>query len=211
MRPVTLSRTLVAGAAGAICASQTPGGAGNLVINGTLASGGVATNVAQRLIAINAGATNMSGVNFTVFGTDDQNRPISEVIPGPNATVTNSVLNYLTVTQIAVSGAPGGALTVDTVGIGASQEIVLDQYLNPVSVQIGAEVTGTINYTGQYTLDDIFGGAPGPYVWNTITGLSGQTTTQTVNLAQPARALRVLTNSGAGTVKFIVVQGGLRG
>lgn len=209
MRPVTLSRTLVAAVVGAVAASQTTAGAGNLLINGTLASGGVATLDTQRTVGLTS-AGNLSAVNFTITGTDQQGRVISEVLAGPNAATVSSVLNYKTVTSIAVSAAVGSAVTADTVATGASQEIPPDIYVNNFNVTLATEVTGTVNYTVQFTLDNVFGG-PGPFVWNSVAGLLTQTTNQVVQTQQVVRAYRVLTNSGNGTVSLIVTQGGLAG
>ena len=108
MRPVQLTRQLVAAAVGAISASQTPGGAGNLLINGTLAAGGVATMAVQQRIGITSGG-NIATLVFTVTGTDDQGRVISETITGVSGNTVQSVLDYLTVTKIAVSAAAGSA------------------------------------------------------------------------------------------------------
>lgn len=208
MRPVTQTRTLAAAAVGAICASQTTAGAGNLLINGSLASGGVATLAAQQVIGITS-AGNDSAVNFTVTGTDDQGRVISQTIAGPNANTVQTTLNYRTVTQIAVSAAVTVAVTVDTLQIGASQEVPLDQYITTFNVNLVAEVTGTVNYTVQYTFDNIFDGTNGPYNWLNHSALTAQTGNSNGTLIGPTRAVRVLTNSGSGTVKLIVIQTGL--
>ena len=164
MRPIILSRALVAGAVGAVCASQTTGGAANLLINGTLAASGIATLDVQRQIGITS-AGDVSAVIFTVTGTDSQGRVISETITGVNANTVNSVLNYLTVTRIAASATVGTAVTVDTVGIGASQEIPLDQYQTPFNAGISMQlVSGSGSWTLQYTFDNVFDGTGGPYV-----------------------------------------------
>lgn len=209
MRPVTLNRTLTAAVVGAIAAAQTTAGAGNLLINGTLAAGGVATLDTQRTVGLTS-AGNLSAVNFTLTGTDQQGRVISEVLAGPNASTVSSVLNYKTITSIAVSAAVGTNVTADTVGTGASQEIPVDLYTNQFNVTLSVDVTGAVNYTVQYTMGNVFGGA-GPFVWNTVAGLLAQTTGQVVQLSQLVRAFRVLTNSGTGTVALTVTQGGIGG
>jgi hypothetical protein len=209
MRPVIQTRALVAAAVGAVCASQTTAGAGNLLINGSLASGGVATMAAQQVLGITS-AGNDSAVNFTITGTDDQGRVISQTIAGPNANTVQTTLNYRTVTSIAVSAAVASAVTVDTLQIGASTEVPLDQYITAFNVSIAVDVTGTINYTVQYTFDDVFGsGAPGPFVWRNFTTLTAQAVSGNGTLISPVKAVRILTNSGAGTAKMTVVQSGL--
>jgi hypothetical protein len=205
---VRQTRTLVAGAVGAIAASQTLGAAGALTINGTLASGGVATMAAQQQIGITSTA-NYSATNFTITGTDGYGRTISEVLAGPNNATKNSVLNYLTVTSIVSSTALATALTVDTIGAGASGEVTIDRYLNPVNVSLTVAITGTANVTAQYTTDDIFGGAPGPFTWfAAATTLTGITASASAAITVPVTAVRLLTNSGTGTAVFSVVQSG---
>lgn len=210
MRPISVSRALVAAAVGAVAAAQTTAGAGNLLINGTLASGGVATLDVQRTVALTS-AANLSAINFTLFGTDDQGRVISEVLAGPNANTVSSVLNYKTITRIAVSAAVGTNVTADTVGTGASVEIPVDLYVNAFNVTLATEITGVVNYTIQYTFDNVFDGTGGPYNWASVTNMQAQTTNQNTVQTQPVRAFRILTNSGTGTVKLLVVQAGLAG
>jgi hypothetical protein len=207
MQRIQQTRTLAAGAVGAIAASQTHGGAGALTINGSLASGGVATLTRQQEIGITSTA-NYSAVNFTITGTDSYGRTISEVLAGPNNNTVDSVFNYKTVTSIVTSGAVATALTVDTIGVGASPEIPLDQYLTPFNVTLTAEIAGTANATAQFTTDDVFGGAPGPYTWFPVTSMSGITVTTAGTIISPVTAVRLLTNSGAGTVVFSVLQAG---
>jgi hypothetical protein len=207
MQRIQQTRTLAAGAVGAIAASQTHGGAGALTINGSLASGGVATLTQQQEIGITSTA-NYSAVNFTITGTDSYGRTISEVLAGPNNNTVDSVFNYKTVTSIVTSGAVATALTVDTIGVGASPEIPLDQYLTPFNVTLTAEIAGTANATAQFTTDDVFGGASGPYTWFPVTSMSGITVTTAGTIISPVTAVRLLTNSGAGTVVFSVLQAG---
>lgn len=207
MRQVQFPRTLVASAVGAICAAQTPAGAGNLLINGSLASGGVATMAAQQKIGFTS-AGNIAAVVFTITGTDDQNRTISETVTGVNANTVQTVLDYRTVTSIANSAALAAAVTVDTVGTGASSVVPLDQFITAFNVTVAVEVSGVVNYTVQQTIDNIFSG-PGPFNWTSVAALQAQTTNQQANLTAPVRAVRIVNNSGQGTATFIVVQTGL--
>ena len=95
-----------------VCQSQTPaaGGEQDLTINGALASGGVATFVAARLITI-ASASDDSGRTFTVTGTDVNGNVQTETIAGPATTVTGT-LYFRTVTQVTVDDDTAGAITV---------------------------------------------------------------------------------------------------
>jgi len=150
----------------------------------------------------------LSGINFTITGTDGYGRVISEVLAGPANSTVNSVMNYLTVTSIQPSSAVGTALTVDTLGTGASGEIPLDQYQDSFLVTLTAEITGTANVTAQFTTDDIWGGAPGPYTWFPVTSMTAITSTTAGTIISPVTAVRLLTTSGTGSVVFSVLQGG---
>src|ERR1019366_7550641 len=148
---------------------------------------------------------NLSAVNFTITGTNDYGQAVSEVLAGPNNNTVNSVSNYLTVTAISVSATLGTAVTIDTIAVGASGVIPLDQYLNPFSVTLTVEVTGTLNVTAQYTTDDVFNLASAPFTWFTCTGMLALTASASNIAVAPVTAVRLLTNSGAGTAVFSVV------
>lgn len=211
MRPVTQTRTLAAAASAAIIAAQAPAANTPLTINGSLAAGGVATMAAQQTLGFTS-AGNLSGMTFTITGTNDSGGIISETLTGPNGNTVNTQLNYRTVTKIVPSGTSATTLTVDTLQVGASQEVPVDVYQNPTNITLAVEVTGVVNYTVQWTVDDVFGGQPGPFTWvAAAANLTGATTNQVGTLVSPVRAVRVLTNSGGGTAKFIVNQGGVMG
>lgn len=210
MRPVILNRTLAAAAVGAIAAAQTRVGAGVLLVNGSLATAGVATLAAQQTLGFTS-AGNIAAVIFTIIGTDDQGRVISETVTGVNANTVNTVLNYRTVTALSADRTIGTAVSVDTLQIGASQGVPVDQYLNPTNITVSVEVTGTVNYTVQWTQDDVFASPPGgPFIWYpAAANLVAATDTEAGSIGAPVAAIRLLTNSGGGTAKIIVRQAGL--
>lgn len=125
-----------AGAAGtfianSICASQTPGGAGALTIDGTLATtrpvagAGGTDSAPSALVRFSSPvrvyitcAGDNSGRTFTVTGTIQSvgtfgpGTVVSETVTGANAnTVATSAL-FSTVTAVSISGASTGAVTV---------------------------------------------------------------------------------------------------
>lgn len=209
MHRIQQTRALVAGAVGAIAASQTTSGSAALLINGSLASGGVATMATQQTIGITSTGA-LSGINFVIAGTDGYGRVIGETLVGPANSTVKSVLNYKTVTSIQPSSAVGTAVTVDTVGTGASGEIPIDQYQDSTEVTLTAVITGTLNVTAQFTTDDIWGNAPGPFTWFPVTSMTTITSTTAGTIISPVTAVRILTNSGTGTVVFSVIQGGMQ-
>lgn len=207
MRPIYFTAQLAAGVANGICTSQMPGAAGDLTINGSLASGGVATLDTQRIVGIASDADD-SGVTFTVYGTDGYGRAISQTVTGPNIATASTTLNFKTVTRVAISAAATGNITVGTTGVGASTWKPVDYLPVPTNTSVACVVAGTVNYTVQHTHDDIFD----PVIALNPTAidhafLAAQTATADGNYAFPIRAIRVLVNSGAGSVATTILQG----
>lgn len=91
-------------ATGAVCATQSAAAAGNLTINGTLASGGVATLDVPRAVTVTS-TGNDSPVNITITGTDAYGQTLVWTTTGPNAAATTSPKAFKTVTQVSVDTA----------------------------------------------------------------------------------------------------------
>lgn len=212
MRPIFQSRALTAASGNAICLSQTPGGAVALTLNGALVTAGVATLDSQRVVGITS-AANETARTFILTGQDESGQTITESITGANIGTSSSVLNYKKVTSITVDAATAGAITVGTTGVGSAMPVVLDRYISPFNPTLAVEVTGTINYDVQYTMDDPFAASflTTATVWTSITALTGQTAYKDASLSAPVSAVRLKTNSGTGTGKFIVMQPGIGG
>jgi hypothetical protein len=94
-----------------VCQTQSRGSAGNLVLNGNLTRGGVATPLYPVVPQINS-VSNDSGVNFTFTGTDRYGNSQTETIAGPNAGTVSSSKFWKTITQVATSGATVGSVSV---------------------------------------------------------------------------------------------------
>jgi hypothetical protein len=108
-----------------IAAAQTPGGAGDLTLAGT-ASSFADAGVGLFVTITGDGGTNLTGVNFTITGTNALGHACSEVRAGPNgaATVTTT-LKFNTVTQIAVSGGTTTAVRAgNAAGSGGSEQSI---------------------------------------------------------------------------------------
>lgn len=103
---------------------------------------------------------------------------------------------------VSTSNASGSAVSTNPVA--------LDPFMSQFQATIACTVTGTVNYTVQYTLDQIQadGYAPANGNWITVTGLGTQTTSQAAALNQPVMAIRMVQNSGAGSVSMTVLQTG---
>lgn len=91
-------------ATGAVCATQSAAAAGNLTINGTLASGGVATLDVPRAVTVTSTGDD-SPVNITITGTDAYGQTLVWTTTGPNAAATTSPKAFKTVTQVSVDTA----------------------------------------------------------------------------------------------------------
>jgi hypothetical protein len=103
------------------------------------------------------------------------------------------------------SDASGGAVT--------SSMVSLDHWISPFNVALAVRVTGTVNYTVQYTFDDVW--APG-YVaangnWVNHPSFTAQTATLDGNIAYPVSAVRIVQNSGSGSCVLTVFQAGGNG
>ena len=208
MRSVTQTRTLGAADPNGIAEDQQLGAAGDLSLDGAFVTDGVAVLDAQRQVELES-AGNISAANFTIIGTDESGNIVEETIAGPNVGTVATAVNFKTVTQIAVDASFATDVEVGTNGVGASQEIPLDQYISPFSVSLGVVVTGTINYTVQFTFDDVFASNSGPFVWFDHTDLTGLIADAEATLISSVSAVRILTNSGTGTVRFETRQAGL--
>lgn len=203
----TLTYALVAAVANGIAASQSGTANTALTLNGSLVTGGVATldsgGAARRVIITSAG--NDSGITFTLKGTDRYGRPQSEVLTGATATNSaQSVKDYATITSTVPSGNTASTVTAGTNGVGSSAPIILDWVPNGNAIGCSTLVTGTVNYTIQEARDDY---AP---AWDMVANnpnwfsdptFNGSTTSTAGNIQGPFTMVRLLINSGTGTVQ----------
>jgi len=212
MRPITVTVGPVGTtSANNIATSQTPAGAGALTLNGSLVTNGVAYLPTPQRVLITTSDTTHS---FTITGTTPTGSVLTEVLTNAGSSVY-STLDYSTVTSIVISGAATGAVTVGTNGIAATPWVHLDAWANP-TVSLQCTVTGTVNYTVQSTLQDPNGHGqatpilPSALTWvNTSdTAAVNATTTVQTSFAYLPVYVRVLLNSGSGSVTTNIVQTG---
>jgi hypothetical protein len=85
-----------------------------------------------------------------------------------------------------------------------------DRYTAPTNITVSVVVTGTINYTVQYTFDDVYatGYSPSTGNWTNHPSLTAQTTTKDSNISYPVQGIRIIANSGTGTALFTIIQSG---
>lgn len=199
-----------------ICLAQTTAGAGALIINGALldlpatmqASTRVVLPGVQRTVSITS-AADLSGVDFTITGTDLRGATVTETLAGPDTspTVVYTTAEFHTITNVTVDDAVGTNVTVGTGTTGQTNWMVLDDFISPFNVGLGVTVTGTIDYDVQYTFDNVQ--ATTSPVAFTHPDLDGKTASADGNFAFPCRAVQMLVNSSTdGTAVFTVAQAG---
>jgi hypothetical protein len=189
--------------------SVTP--SGNTGSTVTVGSMGFATLDLARQVIITSGG-NDTAITFTITGTDWSGDVISEIVTGASGAAAASVLDYLTVTSVVANGAPASTVTVGTNGVAHSPWINLDTWsLGTVSCQ--AVVTGTANYTIEVSNDDpnSFANpvAAASMTWDdNFANATGQTSSLEFGIAQAPLWMRILLNSGSGSVRLTAIQHG---
>jgi hypothetical protein len=99
-------------------------------------------------------------------------------------------------------------VVVTQTGTGTSVPIPADIHGRP-EVSIQAVTTGTVNFTVEQTLDDIMNPAVTP-TWFPcpVSAFVGATANQQAGLPFMPSALRLVVNSGSGSVRFTMLQAG---
>ena len=177
-RPADLSVDLAAANDDNVCVSQTPSGSGSLTMNGADVSGGIAT--------LDAGG---------------YPRQVIATFAGNEATVPF----FYTITDISVDKAANGAIEVGTSAVGASNAFPVDWRQSKVGLGLFFDVTGTTSFTLQYTGDDVFNGSVTP-LWFSDGTILNKTADFMGTATQPCTAIKILINSGTGSVDARIVQ-----
>jgi hypothetical protein len=213
MRTITMTvGPLTAATGNNVALSQTPGGAGNITLNGSLVTAGVAIiGNAQQIKFTTADSTHTA----TITGTSWAGDTISETVAF-NGTNVTTVLSYKTITSISVNAALTGALTVGTSGVGYSPWARMDEWAD-AQISMQFDVTGTVNYTVQSTMDDPNSATepvlPSAVNWVTTndTNVVGATGSLQSNYLFAPTFIRVLLNSGSGSVTAKIGQANVVG
>lgn len=196
-----------AASANNIATSQSPG-AGAITLNGSTVTSGVATLDAARRVIVTSGG-NDSGITFTITGTNFAGNPLTETITGGNIAAAATTQDFKTVSSVTHSGTVAGTVTVGTNGVGSSPWFMIDRDQSPTNISIGVTVTGTINFTVEYTYDDPNAPFSGtfPTVWS-ISALASKTAATDSTLTAPVFAIRLTQNSftNPGTASMIAIQ-----
>lgn len=207
--PIQVTIALADAADNNISTSASPG-AGAILINGSAATGGVATLDTARRVLFTSG-TSDAGITFTVTGTNRDGNPLVETITG-GATTASTTQDFKTVSRITHTGSVAGTLKVGTSGVASSQWCAANFHTTPLNIGIGVTVTGTVSFTVEYTYDNPNAPYSGtfPTVWP-ISALAAKAVNTDGSIIAPIYAYRVTQNSfsSGGTIKMIGIQAGL--
>ena len=184
---------------------------GNTASTVTVGAMGFATLDMARNIIFTSGG-NDTGITITISGTNWAGTPISETVTGASGAAASTVLDYLIVTQVKVSGATATTIEVGTNGVAGSAWVNLDPWAQG-AVSGQCVVSGTANYTVQVSNDDPNSYAnpvsPSAVTWDSnFAGTTAATASAQFGLAQAPLWMRVLLNSetGSGFVRMSVAQ-----
>jgi hypothetical protein len=97
-------------------------------------------------------------------------------------------------------------ITVSKTGTGSSASIVMNTDISPFNVGFGVIVDGTVNYTVQHTFDDP---SVGFTTWFDHPSVAALAADADGNYAFPVTGIKVLVNSGGGSVTLKLVQAGI--
>lgn len=214
-RPIVTPVTIVAAVANGISLSQTRGSAGNLLLNGSLVTGGVAKLDAPRRVVIHSNG-NDSGITFTITGAGrPQNQGgavISETITGANIGDAVTTQDFATVTNISSSGATASTVTAGTNGTASGPWVPWSQFQTDFqATAFGHVLSGSPTWQVDYTYDDVFSYPPAPGqpfpIAIVVPGTTGLTGDAVASIPPVARASR-LTLTAVGGVSLTSTQQG---
>lgn len=208
MRATTITvGPLAAASANNIALSQSPAGA--FTLNGS--TGGVLDTARQVLIT---NASNEGTRTVTLVGTDVNGSVLTDVVTLGAAATYPSHLSFATVTSATISAQAAGNITIGTNAIAASRWMRLDEYA-PAAVTAITTVTGTVNYTLQQCSQDPNNLAnpvlPYQMVWQNSLDPNavGSAISQVTYFPNAPLWVRILLNSGSGSVSMVVNQNGM--
>ena len=155
-----------------------------------------------------------SSNKFTIVGLNGAGFPITDVVTGPNASTTQSNLDFLTVTKITALNQTGGSVSVGSNSTGASLWQIVNSHVTPVNIELGCVLqTGAATFSIQYTYDDPNNLPPNvaaPTAFNHPT-LNSIATSADGPINDPIFAWRVAVTAGTGTVRVTGIQAGIGG
>ena len=205
MRPISFTRSQPAASGNSVAAAQLLNASGVITLNGALVSGDVATLTVPAVLTVFSEKS--ATVNFVVTGTAPNGASQTETLAvTASGTVTGS-LSFATVTSVAASAPTSATISLGNGVPGYTAWIPLDIYTPNQVTNISNKVSGTVNYSVEYTNEDPFNTSiqqlAVPHPNASLTAATGDETQFTTTLM---RAVRLKINSGSGSVRFTCVQ-----
>lgn len=205
MRPISFTRTQPVADADSVANEQLLNASGAIAIDGTLASGGVATLTVPAYLTVFSEES--AAVDFIITGTRPGGGEQVETVSITTSGTVTSSLSFATVVSVNASAATSATISIGNAPAGYTDWIPLDIYSRNQVTNISAKVSGTVNYSVEYTNEDPFDrsieqlAVPHPNA-----SLTASTTDETQFTTTLMRAVRLKMNSGAGSVRFTIVQ-----
>ncbi len=205
MRPISFTRSQPAADADSVADEQLLNASGVITLNGVLVSGGVATLTVPAVLTVFSEKS--ATVNFVATGTAPNGASQTETLAvTASGTVTGS-LSFATVTSVVADAATSATISLGNGVPGYTAWIPLDIYTPNQVTNISNKVSGTVNYSVEYTNEDPFDNSiqqlTVPHPNASLTAATGSETQFTTTLM---RAVRLKINSGNGSVRFTCVQ-----
>lgn len=186
----------------------------------TLAASSAGDGMAHFVIITNNSAVDHSdnSETFTITGTDADDFAQTETIAGPAASVTTTTTKYFkTVTSVV----PSITWVTDTYDVGWTDDVVsptfpLNYKQEPTGIDLGIDVSGTIDVTVQHCMEplqslvpSVAAPAPSTLTWWNHEVLTSKTADAQSYTNVPVTAVRLKVNSltSGATVALHVVQG----
>jgi hypothetical protein len=215
MRPLSVTFTMVAKDADAICGSQTATATGGSSLNltGVLATAGsgTATFDVARHVGIHATGDN-SAVTFSITGTDRYGSSLSESLAGPTGASVDAVTtaNFKSVTGVTVDAVTVGPVVVGTASSADSQWVPMNWRAKEFQRTIECSKTnGSFTYGIEHTLDDLQSVAEGDAVTFADATITAKTASLNGSSESVVKASRVaISKFASGTLVTTIVQGG---
>lgn len=183
----------------------------------TLTATAPTDGLAHQVTIHNDAATDHSAKTAVLVGTDADGKALTETLNLPAGTATVTSVNYY---RTLTSVTPSATINADTMDIGWTvpaygPTIPIDFQENQFNIGVCVDISGTINYTIQYTPADVFNlsnpaqGAGSTVNWiDMASPFAGATADQAAATTVPCRAYRVKINTvtNGATLKFSLIQ-----
>lgn len=103
-------------------------------------------------------------------------------------------------------------ITISQTGTGRSAVIAADSFQNPFNVGVQVDVTGTVTFSIEFTMDDIMasGFSASSAQWSAASGLSALSAAAAGALLVPCHGISINVTAGTGTATAKLVQAGVR-